>query len=353
MKKIKIGFVGAGFNGQLIHISNYYKIKNCELIAIAEPRPILRNLVAKKYKIKYQYANHLDLIENQKNLDAVIVVTKRQMIGPIAYDFLKNNISILTEKPIAGNLEQTRKLHNLWKKKNIIYKLGYNKKFDIGIVEAKKYFDKFVNTKKLGKIILVKSHRSSGTGYSNIKGDIKTREPNKYSLREWDSKPKWLPLKFKKMYDEYLNLYCHNLNLIRYFCGDIKNIKFSNLSSDTMSLVIMNNGEYDIVLETGFFDRDVWDETFEIYFEKGSLKIFLPPQHQQNGLAKLLLNGPNFQKVIKIKKTIKPLWSFYHQAKFFTKIIQNKDLNNTFNSPKDALGDMILLEKIWKKYLGL
>ena len=32
-------------------------------------------------------------------------------------------------------------------KKNIIYKLGYNKKFDIGIVEAKNYFDQFVNTK--------------------------------------------------------------------------------------------------------------------------------------------------------------------------------------------------------------
>ena len=65
MKKIKIGFVGAGFNGQLIHISNYYKIKNCELIAITEQRQY-RNLVAKKYKIKHQYANHLDNWESKK-----------------------------------------------------------------------------------------------------------------------------------------------------------------------------------------------------------------------------------------------------------------------------------------------
>ena len=144
-----------------------------------------------------------------------------------------------------------------------------------------------------------------------------------------------------------MNLYCHNLNLIRYFCGDIKNIKFSNLSSDTMSLVIMNNGEYDIVLETGFFDRDVWDETFEIYFEKGSLKIFLPPQHQQNGSARLLLSSPKFSKSYKNNKTNK-IGHFIIKLKFFTKIIQNKDLNNTFNSPKDALGDMILLEKYGK-----
>ena len=45
----------------------------------------------------------------------------------------------------------------------------------------------------------------------------------------------------------------------------------------------------------------LYDQFFK---EKGSLKIFLPPQHQQNGLAKLLLNGPNFRKVIKIKKTL-------------------------------------------------
>ena len=46
--------------------------------------------LAKKYKIKHQYSNHLDLIKNQKNLDAVVIVTKRQMIGPIAHDFLKS-----------------------------------------------------------------------------------------------------------------------------------------------------------------------------------------------------------------------------------------------------------------------
>lgn len=353
MKKIKLGFVGAGFNGQLIHISNYYKINICELVAIAEPRPKLRNLVAKKYNIKHQYSNHLDLIKNQKNLDAVIIVTKRQMMGPIAYDFLKNNISILTEKPIAGNVVQTKKLYNLWKRKNTIYKLGYNKKFDIGIVEAKKYFDRFISNNKLGKVVLVKSHRSCGTGYANIKGDIKTKEPNKFSLKEWDSKPKWLPLKHKKFYDEYSNIYCHNLNLIRYFCGEIKNVKFSNLNSDIMSLVIMSNGDYDIVLQTGFFDRDVWDETFEIYFEKGSLKILLPPQHKKNGFAKLLINSQNVSKNIKFKNSIRPSWSFYHQAKFFAEVVKNKDLNNTFNSPKDALGDMVLLEKIWKKYLGI
>ena len=295
----------------------------------------------------------MELLKNQKNLDAVVIVTKRNLLGPIAIDFLKKNIPILTEKPMAGNLKLALKLFNLWKKQNIIYKVAYNKKFDKGILEAKKYFNKFIKNNKLGKIILVKSHRSSGTGYAKIKGDIKTDEPNEFIYKEWNSIPKWLPKKFKKNFNNYLNLYCHNINLIRFFCGEIKKIKHSNLSEKLMSVVIMSNGNYDIVLETGFFDREVWDETFEIYFEKGSIKIQLPPQHKKNETAKFEIKSPYLKKTLSFQNKEKYEWSFYYQAKFFSNIIRNQDLKNTFNSPEDALGDMKVIEKIWKKYLNL
>ena len=353
MKKIKIGFVGAGFNGQLIHIANYHRLNSCILSAIAEPRKKIRNLVAKRYGIKNQYDNHIDLIKNQKDLDAVIIVTKRQLLGPIALDFLKKNISILVEKPMAGNITQASRLIKSWNKNNTIYKLAYNKKFDKGILKAKYYLDKFLSDSSLGKIVLVKSHRSSGTGYANIKGDIKTEEKNNYSHKEWNSKPAWIPNKLKKQFENYLNLYCHNINLIRFFCGDILNVKHSNLSSKLMSVVMMNNGKYDIILETGFFDRNVWDETFEIYFEKGSIKIKLPPQHMKKETASFIISSPYLKKNITFKNNNKYDWSFYYQAKFFADTIKNNDLKNTFNSPEDALGDMKVIEKIWKKYLNL
>ena len=48
MRKIKLGFVGAGFNGQIGHLDSFKKIKNCEFVALAEDRDKLRNLVKKK-----------------------------------------------------------------------------------------------------------------------------------------------------------------------------------------------------------------------------------------------------------------------------------------------------------------
>ena len=50
--KIKIGIIGTGFIGQIAHLQNYLQIETCEVLAIAEPRRKLRDLVSKKYNIK-------------------------------------------------------------------------------------------------------------------------------------------------------------------------------------------------------------------------------------------------------------------------------------------------------------
>ena len=48
MKKIKIAMVGVGFNGQLGHLINFAKIKQCKVVAIAEAREKLRKKSWKK-----------------------------------------------------------------------------------------------------------------------------------------------------------------------------------------------------------------------------------------------------------------------------------------------------------------
>ncbi len=54
----KSGIVGAGFVGQLAHISNYARIKDCEIVALAARRPELRRKIAESYGILRTYATH-------------------------------------------------------------------------------------------------------------------------------------------------------------------------------------------------------------------------------------------------------------------------------------------------------
>ena len=69
--KVRLGFVGAGYMGQLAHIANYATIGDCELVALAEGRAETAKAVAEKYGIQEVYVDHHSLLEKAE-IDAVV-----------------------------------------------------------------------------------------------------------------------------------------------------------------------------------------------------------------------------------------------------------------------------------------
>jgi predicted dehydrogenase len=64
--KVRIGFVGAGFMGQLAHIRSYALLHDeCDLVALAEPRRRTAELVATRYGIGRIYRAHRELLESE------------------------------------------------------------------------------------------------------------------------------------------------------------------------------------------------------------------------------------------------------------------------------------------------
>lgn len=289
MKKISLAIIGGGFNGQIGFIENFHKNRKCKISCLVEARKKLRLKVAKKFNIKKTYSSHKDLIKDIKNYDGIVIITKRHMTAPLAHEFLKHKKPILTEKPIAGNYEQSKKLLKLSIKFKTPHKVGYNKIYDDGIIEAKKVLKKVIKDNSLGKIVLVKSHRLSGSGYDLKNKYLRSSELNKLNRPNWPMKPKWLKEKFKNTYEKYLNLYCHNISLLRFFTGEFPKVAYSSISDHKMAVVVLKFKHFNGILETGFFTKKGWDETFDIYFEHGSLKINLPPQHYKYQSAKFEL----------------------------------------------------------------
>ena len=345
--KIKIGFVGAGFIGQLCHIINYIDNNKCEIIALADNKKKLGKLVASKYKIPKVYQNHKELLNNEKNIDAIIIVTKRSFTPDITLDCLNNNKSVFVEKPLALSYDKGIKLVTEAKKRKLIYKVGYNKIYDNGIQKAKKIFDNLILSKELGEIVFVRSHRFSGTGYCNQSGQVKTKE--KEIKQKINSQfPKWLPKKFEKQYDSYLNLYCHNINLLRFFFNKNPKIDYVDFAKSNTQLVVFDFGNFKATLETKAYKDDVWDEEIEIFFEHGLLKIKTPPQQLVNVPAQITLFKRKSNTEI-YKPNIKPSWSFKLQSDGFIKDLITKKIS--INSAEDSLNDLLLIENIWKKWI--
>ena len=49
LKKIKLGWVGSGFVGQVAHLNSFTSLKDVEIVGLAELRPKLGKKICNKY----------------------------------------------------------------------------------------------------------------------------------------------------------------------------------------------------------------------------------------------------------------------------------------------------------------
>ena len=343
-KKIKIGIIGAGFISQICHIPNYSDNNNCEIIGLADFRKKLREKVAKKFQIQNIYKNHQELLKNKEN-EAVIIITGKENIGPIALDCIKEKKHIFTEKPSAHTYKQAKKLVDLAKKNKVKYVVGYMKRYDNGVIKAKKILNNLIKSNKLGEINFVRAHNFMGDSYGNPKNYIKSKENVPRNIPYWPSAPNWIKKKDRKHYSGYLNTYCHDLNLIRYLFNKDLKVEYTNLSKMNGRLAVFKIDNFLCSFETGRSNYNIWDETIEIYFTRGIVKLSLPAALLKNKCCKIDIYNSNNKPERKIILD-NSSWAFKNQAEEFIKTIKlNK---KTLNPGSDALKDLKIIENIWR-----
>ena len=108
-EKVRIGFVGVGAMGQSAHLRNYVTVPDCEVVAIAELRPKLRESVALKYSIGKTYETAAQMLESEK-LDGVVASQPFTHHGSIVPPLYAAGVPIFTEKPIAASVATGEKI---------------------------------------------------------------------------------------------------------------------------------------------------------------------------------------------------------------------------------------------------
>ena len=347
---LNIAIVGAGFFSQVSHIQNLSKF-NVNLQCIADLKDGLREQVAKKFNIKNTYKNHLELLKYEKNLDGAVIVTTREHMPQIVYDFLKSGIPVLSEKPMCFNVKQAEKIYRVSFKKKIYYQIGYMRNFDLGVIKAKKIFDSLIKNRKYGylKKVLVKAHDSNP--YCNEIGYI---DPRKFTFfknkknQEWKTYPHWLKKGLRQSYSDYVNRFCHDINLINNFFHHKPKILFNNISKNLDGNTILKYKNFILNLQTGITNFKERDEIFEFYFDNAILALSLPHALNKKSPAKVILKvRDNEEKVIEYIEDWS--WSFENQMGIFLKNVKNKN-NFLKTNIKEGVRDIKLIESIWRKF---
>lgn len=346
---IGIGFVGGGMIGQLAHIGNFVDLPACRVCAIAELRPELGRQAAERFHIERVYPSHKELLADPA-IDAVVVATRRPAIGPIVRDAFNAGKHVLSEKPMAPTRELAESLVKAATAARRKYAIGFMKRHDTGVQLAKKLVDEFRQSGELGRIILMRAYCFGGEFLVGGAEFAMSGEARPEGLELWPQAPDWIPPPLAADYAWFLNVFVHDLNLLRFFAGATPQVSAVDLRRPNGRLVLFDFGEFSGVLEMAEVGFREWREGIEILFEKGSLRIELPPPLLRNVPARIELSYAGERK-----DTVRPQvpwsWAFRRQAEAFLSDIEAD--REPLASGRDSLEDMTLVEQIWRRNLGV
>jgi predicted dehydrogenase len=136
-----LALIGVGRWGEN-YLSSAKNIKNCKIKYLCNKRHLDKNI----FKNNYIYVNSYKSLINFSDIDGIIIATPASTHHTISKFFIKNNINILVEKPIALNINQILDLNKTSIDSDAKILFGHLYKYNSGYKFVKNHI------KKIGKI---------------------------------------------------------------------------------------------------------------------------------------------------------------------------------------------------------
>jgi predicted dehydrogenase len=343
-RPLRLGVVGASFISQQCHLPSFASLPECELVAMADMREDLLEAVANRYAIPHRYTSHLDMIR-ECDLDGVIIVVARPHTAEITRDCLSAKLHVLTEKPMALGLEQANHLAEIAKKHDLVYSVGYMKRFDVGVLEARKIIEERVQRGE--QPITVAAHCYAGNSYCNPFGDLQSEQQRRMGASGWEPTFEGLKPELQEGYLAYLNTFSHTVNLLRFLFGASGTVQHVALDQEGQGVVTLELNGICIALSTAYTQLHGWNESVDVVYPDARVTLTLPPPLLKNTAAEVRYEQGGDQP----HQITQPLpnwsWAFIEQARGFVDAVVNRE--QPVNSGADSSTDVEMIEEIWKR----
>ncbi len=353
---VRLGYIGCGFMAQNVHLPNFSSIAGCELVALAERRPRLREKVADKYRIARRYPSHAELA-NDSTIDAVAVSAAYAEQGEIAADLLRAGKHVFVEKPMAVSERQAARILEAAKLGGARLMVAYMKRYDAGNLLMQEIAARWRQDGTAGGMLFARNHGFCGDWLVGLEPNqmIKTDEPLEEVLPA-NQYPDWLPDARIRSYVSYLQQYTHNINLLRFLLGAQKTeqvgVEVVTFDSDGFTgIVVLKLAGVRCVIESATSNYHTWDEHTQLYFTNGWLRAVAPPFFSRSSCSSVEV----YQRLPWAEfRYPNPggigTWPYWEEAKHFIESLRS---GAPFRSSgEDALLDVILNEEIYKTYLA-
>jgi predicted dehydrogenase len=152
MKKVRIGFIGAGFISHY-HARGLKTIEGVELACVCALPLDNATAFADTYGIK-DVTDDAMKIAKRKDIDAVVIATPNKFHAPFTLECLKNGKDVFVEKPLAMNSTEADEVSRVSLKTKKLVMVGHMWRFDLGV----NYIKDIVQSGKIGKVFKTKGY---------------------------------------------------------------------------------------------------------------------------------------------------------------------------------------------------
>jgi len=227
MKNYKAAIIGCG-NIFPMHAVSIQRTPNVELVAVCDTKPDRANAAAQEFACK-TYTDYQDMLRTEQ-IDVVHLCLPHYLHAPIAIDCMQQDVSVLTEKPMAITLEDAKAMIDTAKQCGVTLGCIFQNRYNAGTLLVKEELTKGT----LGKI---KSAKCFVTW---------NRSDAYYSASDW--KGTWEKEGGGLVIDQAI----HTLDMLRYLVGeDIAYIDAFIANRGHASIEVEDTAEGVIVYQSG------------------------------------------------------------------------------------------------------
>ena len=315
MSTLRLGIVGCGYMGQLAHLENYARLPNVDLVALAEGRPRLAQLVAQRTGIDTVYPDHQALAADSR-VDAVVAIMGYGLHYGVVPDLLNAGKHVAIEKPMCLTVPAAREIVALAEANDRVLQVSYMKRFDPGVRLAVERVRQMQQSQEFGRLAHARVWCCHGDWQWQVPRPIETDEPRPDYGGPGEPRPPGLSDDDMAWLSRWLNYYSHQTNLLRYFLGEDYQLEhFRQGDRGALGTVVTPSGVTG-TLEFPTYQVSRWDEGIQLYFERAVVRVDIPAPLARQRASRVAIyeNGDCPRTVL---PDVPPRWSMAEQAEGF------------------------------------
>lgn len=139
---INVAIIGAGRIGKVHAESIMANSMLAKVVAIVDPY-MTKELIewSKSLGIDRHYLDYREVLED-KSIDAVLICSSTDTHSRISLDAIKAGKHVFCEKPVDHDIDKIKEVMNALQESDIIYQVGFNRRFDHNFMAAKDAYAK-------------------------------------------------------------------------------------------------------------------------------------------------------------------------------------------------------------------